>query len=327
MSQPVARSREAGIMGDFVLVPREPTEEMLAAVSGFTVNFLVAEDEHEERPISDDDCAEVYRAMVAAVTPSRGPRLLPPAGEAQAWLDEAFPGGTYTAGAMKTAYAAGWQSATGVRVEVEAACDKLGPLTRSAAAPEPAEPSVPAGGVTDAISAMIRRLTGAGDLIGYGGEHLSAAIMQLLAPILAELAQARAENEELTAKWKDALTATNHNHAMFATEFQKRQAAEADARALREGMASLFERIHQDSEVAWVHDNIRAILSTPPSAPSEDALDARRYRWLRDNANPGFTQSGRPWAVMYSSASVSTWPQLEACLDAAIAASAEGEKT
>jgi hypothetical protein len=97
------------------------------------------------------------------------------------------------------------------------------------------------------------------------------ALTAALAPILAELAQARAEVEELTAKWKDALSATNHNYGMFAAEFQKREAAEADARELREALTSLFERIHQDSEVAWVHDNIRAILSTPPSAPSGEA--------------------------------------------------------
>lgn len=55
---------------DVVTVPREPTEAMLAAVDGFTVSFLVAEDDTEDRQLSEDDCAEIYRNMIAAAPAS-----------------------------------------------------------------------------------------------------------------------------------------------------------------------------------------------------------------------------------------------------------------
>jgi hypothetical protein len=59
-------------------------------------------------------------------------QYMPPANEARTWVDEAFPSGTYTAGSMRTAYVAGWQSAKGLRAAVDEAAKAAGPLTRSA---------------------------------------------------------------------------------------------------------------------------------------------------------------------------------------------------
>lgn len=65
------------------------------------------------------EVATLLRAALAAHPDPQpqgaGVSYLPPAGEAQAWLEFAFPGGTYTSTSMKTAYVAGWQSAIGVR--------------------------------------------------------------------------------------------------------------------------------------------------------------------------------------------------------------------
>jgi NTP pyrophosphatase (non-canonical NTP hydrolase) len=58
---------------DFVTVPREPTDAMLAAVEGFEVTFLIAEDVDEERRLSADDCAEIWRAMLAAAPTTPAP--------------------------------------------------------------------------------------------------------------------------------------------------------------------------------------------------------------------------------------------------------------
>lgn len=50
----------------WVLVPREPTPKMLAAVAGMEISVRVAEDDTVEYPVPEDDCAEIYRAMLAA---------------------------------------------------------------------------------------------------------------------------------------------------------------------------------------------------------------------------------------------------------------------
>jgi hypothetical protein len=50
-----------------------------------------------------------------------------------------------------------------------------------------------AAGVDGRISETIKRLTGCKDLIGYGNESLHASIMQIAAPILAQLADAQAD--------------------------------------------------------------------------------------------------------------------------------------
>lgn len=55
---------------------------------------------------------------------------MPPANEARAWVDDAFPSGTYTAGSMRTAYVAGWQSAKGLRAAADEAARQAGPLLR-----------------------------------------------------------------------------------------------------------------------------------------------------------------------------------------------------
>lgn len=55
-----------------VLVPREPTEAMLAAVSGWEESVLVAEDATIEYPVSTDTFADAYRAMIAAAPGGEG---------------------------------------------------------------------------------------------------------------------------------------------------------------------------------------------------------------------------------------------------------------
>lgn len=52
------------------MVPKEPTPEMLAAVKGWTATVLVAEDDTAEYPVSEDECAEIYRNMLAAAPPA-----------------------------------------------------------------------------------------------------------------------------------------------------------------------------------------------------------------------------------------------------------------
>jgi len=52
----------------------------------------------------------------------------------------------------------------------------------------------------------------------------------------------------------------------------------------------------------------------------QDARDAARYQWLKENAHAGFMQSGRSWAVLSSSTEFRTWEQCDAAIDAAIAA-------
>ena len=64
-AQPRAVPAERVVDG-WVLVPREPTPEMLAAVAGMEISVRVAEDDTAEYPVPEDDCAEIYRAMLAA---------------------------------------------------------------------------------------------------------------------------------------------------------------------------------------------------------------------------------------------------------------------
>lgn len=66
-AQPRAVPAERVVDG-WVLVPREPTPEMLAAVAGMEISVRVAEDDTAEYPVPEDDCAEIYRAMLAAGT-------------------------------------------------------------------------------------------------------------------------------------------------------------------------------------------------------------------------------------------------------------------
>jgi hypothetical protein len=82
----------------------------------------------------------------------------------------------------------------------------------------------------------------------------------------------------------------------------------------------LFSGTEHDDEPALKAARL-AVLEAPPS---QDAEDAARYRWLRDNANPGYTQSGKPWAVMFSSERVENWQEMERAIDAARAARGGG---
>lgn len=52
--------------GEFVMVPREATEAMLLAVSGWTESVPVAEDDFIEYPVSTDLLADAYREMLSA---------------------------------------------------------------------------------------------------------------------------------------------------------------------------------------------------------------------------------------------------------------------
>lgn len=73
-SAPPAQPAER-VPGGWVLVPREPTPEMLAAVAGMEISVRVAEDDTAEYPVPEDDCAEIYRTMITASpapSPARG---------------------------------------------------------------------------------------------------------------------------------------------------------------------------------------------------------------------------------------------------------------
>lgn len=58
--------------GEFVMVPREPTEAMLLAVSGWTESVPVAEDDFIEYPVSTDLLADAYREMLSAAPQQHG---------------------------------------------------------------------------------------------------------------------------------------------------------------------------------------------------------------------------------------------------------------
>jgi len=68
---PLYAAQPRAVPDGWVLVPREPTPQMLSAVEGSTCSVRVAEDDYAEYPLSEDECAEIYRNMLAAV-PSPG---------------------------------------------------------------------------------------------------------------------------------------------------------------------------------------------------------------------------------------------------------------
>lgn len=45
--------------------------------------------------------------------------------------------------------------------------------------------------------------------------------------------------------------------------------------------------------------------------------DAARWRFLRNNALPGYSQSGTPWSVHYSRERLSNWPEIQKMIDSA----------
>lgn len=63
---PTPTAAPVGVPDGWVLVPREPTPEMLSAVEGSTCSVRIAEDDSAEYPLSEDECAEIYRNMLAA---------------------------------------------------------------------------------------------------------------------------------------------------------------------------------------------------------------------------------------------------------------------
>lgn len=76
---------------------------------------------------------------------------------------------------------------------------------------------------------------------------------------------------------------------------------------------------HDASDVAIRIVNMLNATAQQPSC-GQDARDAARYRWLKENAHAGFMQSGRAWAVLSSSTEFRTWEQCDTAIDAAIAA-------
>lgn len=67
-------------------------------------------------------------------------------------------------------------------------------------------------------------------------------------------------------------------------------------------------------------------LYTAQPAPTTDVIsDAELYRWLRDHANPGYAQSGKPWSVQCSGIEIRGWPHIDELIAAAIREQQRGE--
>jgi hypothetical protein len=275
---------------------------------------------------------------------------------------------------------------------------QLDPAKVAALCGEPAEPSVPADGVTDDVAGLIgalrrqRQIDEDGTEVGVSRQAVDEAIERLaqLAPLLtenerlrAELARpvdrdyelvtavgradrAEAENERLrvqlagcgvaamgntreslernrlspdtygySASYGDCLRAAEREIA----EREAKETAERDARELRGRVERLAEAADVDAKpkavgteahLGWTQahayyaEKIRTALATPSGAPdSGEALDARRYRWLRTAPNENVSL---PCVYAYRDKvrACVGGKQLDAAIDAAIAASTEG---
>lgn len=73
-------------------------------------------------------------------------------------------------------------------------------------------------------------------------------------------------------------------------------------------------------------DALQARIAELEARNAVSERDAERWRWIRENANPGFTQSGKPWGLLCASLEVRTWPQIEAAIDAHAQGQAGEEK-
>jgi hypothetical protein len=278
-----------------VLVPREPTQAMLAAL-GFKLTD--GGESHLDRYL------ERYAAMIAAA-----PEPAEPVNE---WREAVLDALANTGADCPTS----WTPAQVIEhiVACRIAIENL--------PTEPAEPSVPADGPQvhsyddsgDERTVTLRWPSG--NFVCY--DRTDMRTVDLLD---AELAQARAEVERLRALYDKALDKWNAACAGEREAHERLFAAEADARALREEVAELNAACSRENR-AWndearEHATLRervadiakrfrhaatfmladssqahiacaemlereiAILSTPPSAPSGEALDARRWRELK----------------------------------------------
>jgi hypothetical protein len=247
------------------------------------------------------------------------------------------------------------------------------------AAPEPAEPSVPADGATDADHPAEDAYACVLDAVWKRGGNLTDAYkaahafkVEHLQPILAELAQARADRTSLvecSAEWarmygevqekrvaaeaenerlraenaaiRELMSAYNLGGWTDALEPMKRAlAAERDARELRERLAKLADaasemvdayesRFCDGARYLGPIDNeakrLRAILSTPPSAPSGEVLDTKRLDWLHDHAHQlTWNDEGERIVVRADDGGVFVGETWRDAIDTAIASAGDG---
>ena len=144
-----------------------------------------------------------------------------------------------------------------------------------------------------------------------------------LAAMEAARAQDKAEIERLRAQIKKYRARLEIDHDWIGDEFGHFTRVECDDDLQIDGIACRDETIKQlDTRIAELEAKVKQTDSLFNDAEAV-RRDAAHHRWLRAHANPGFTQSGKPWSVLCSTVELRSWAGIDREIDAAIDAARE----